>query len=394
MRGPVLLAWELGGGLGHIAALAEIARRLSTHGVRLVAALKDLSAATALAKVAVDVLQAPLWPGSLRENTLTLVPRSSATMGDMLADAGLGHETALTQLLKAWIVIFDFVKPSLVVGDFAPGASLAARGRIPLALTGTGYTIPPPHMAAFPALHRMSPPLWREEEVIETVNRSLLTVGAPRLERLPGIFEADAHLVRCFPALDPYRSERQRPADGPLIARLPEWRDPAARGIFVYLSPGTAPPRYLIEALLELAPLLRVFAPALASEDRQALAGRGATLFEAPPPPATELRENCLIVHYGVLGMSHWALLAGVPQLALSLDIEKDLIGAALEELGVGRLVKIHDPAARVTAQGIGDLANDSGFAEKALDVARKLRAEFDPSRSERFVTECLRLAG
>jgi UDP:flavonoid glycosyltransferase YjiC (YdhE family) len=392
MRGPILLAWELGGGYGHVTTLARVAERLTARGYRVVAALKDISAAGGLAKLGVEILQAPARPASLPGRTMPNGPQSSATMGDILAGAGLGHQAILAPVLGAWAALLKSVNPSLLIADFAPGAALAARGRVPLALTGTGYSVPPSHMAGFPLLHSISPPVWREEQLVETINRVLSTINAPCLDRLPQIFEADATLVTCFPALDPYRRERRRPADGPLLDWLPDLRDPDARSIFVYLSPGTVPPRHLLEALGEHAPRLRMFAPTLAPHERRGLAQRGATLFEAAASPASELCNNRLVVHYGGAGLSSLALLAGVPQLTLSVDIEKELTGATIEELGAGKLVKIHDPAARVTAGLIDRLASDRALAAGAVSVAEGLRADFKGNPADRFVADCERL--
>ena len=41
----ILLAWELGGGFGHVVILRRIAARLKVHGFRFVAAVMDLGAA-------------------------------------------------------------------------------------------------------------------------------------------------------------------------------------------------------------------------------------------------------------------------------------------------------------------------------------------------------------
>jgi hypothetical protein len=193
--------------------------------------------------------------------------------------------------------------------------------------------------------------------------------------------------------LDPYRRERLRPADGPLMDRLLDRRKPDAKTIFVYLSRGVQPPPHVMAALLPHAPLLHVHAPSLAAQDAQALVDHGAKLFETPQPFETELSNHRLIIHYGVAGTSAAALLAGVPQLALSLDIEKDMVGQALESLGVGRLVKIHDPAARVTPEMIGDLADDRSVAACAGHVAEAQRREFNPDPLAPFIDACVKLA-
>jgi UDP:flavonoid glycosyltransferase YjiC (YdhE family) len=56
----ILLTWELGGGMGHLANLAPLARGLAERGHRVTAALSDLSRAhRAFAGVPVAFFQAP-----------------------------------------------------------------------------------------------------------------------------------------------------------------------------------------------------------------------------------------------------------------------------------------------------------------------------------------------
>src|SRR5262249_51401106 len=143
----VLLAWELGAGFGHVVSLRNIAASLRPQGFRCVAAVQDVGSAAAIARDGIEVLQAPAWGPA----------KSSATLGDRLGDSGLADPQALQQLLTAWQRIFDETKPDLVIADYAPAASLVARGRVPLALAGTGYSLPPAEMRTFPLLHRIVP---------------------------------------------------------------------------------------------------------------------------------------------------------------------------------------------------------------------------------------------
>src|SRR3954466_6845952 len=111
----ILLAWELGAGTGHISSLARIGARLMARGFHCSAAVKDVGAAAPLAKIGIDVLQAPLWKA----------PRSSATLGDGLGDAGLADPQRLRAMLAAWQRIIEQTAPDLVIADYAPGVGLA-----------------------------------------------------------------------------------------------------------------------------------------------------------------------------------------------------------------------------------------------------------------------------
>jgi UDP:flavonoid glycosyltransferase YjiC (YdhE family) len=107
-----------------------------------------------------------------------------------------------------------------------------------------------------------------------------------------------------------------------------------------------------------------------------------------------DLKRFALAVHYGVGGTSTIGLLAGVPQLALSLDIEKDLNGQALEDMGCGKLIMLHRPGTTVEAGLIRDMASDQRLAARAREAAGELRSSVRPERLQEFIADCVRLAG
>ena len=384
----VLLAWELGSGLGHVMTLGRVARRLLSHGMRVAAAVKELASARILSEAGVEILQAPLWPGTFASEA-ERARMSSATFADLLAGAGLADPDALAMLLRAWQSLLSRVKPDLVVADYAPAATLAARGQVPVVLIGAGFYVPPAGLQRFPLLHEVSPPVWPEDEILAAVNRALRSAGGPELGRLAEVFAADAQVVSTFPLLDPYRAERQTPAIGPFLDHVPSPRQPDADRIFVYLTPGLGVRPDLEEMLLSLAPRLRIFAPR-ASRAFLAEAARGGAAVDTELPALNEtLSRARLIVHHGGVGVAAEALAAGVPQLVLSLHVEMELNGRALEAAGVGQLVRFYDPAARVSAQAIADLADDEILALRAEALGEPHRRMLQDDPLGRFVQTC-----
>src|SRR5205085_11675262 len=103
-----LLAWELGGGFGHIASLRRVALYLQASGFRCVAVVKNVSSAEALRTAGVDVLQAPVWPILLGRDQYRNA-QSSVTLGDTLGDAGLADVSALRALVAAWRALIDLI---------------------------------------------------------------------------------------------------------------------------------------------------------------------------------------------------------------------------------------------------------------------------------------------
>jgi UDP:flavonoid glycosyltransferase YjiC (YdhE family) len=369
----VLLAWELGGGMGHVTALYRLARRLKYPDVRLVAALKDPAAGGTLAAMGVEIVQAPLWP-SVSMTHAHIARSSSTTMGDILATAGLADPAGLKRLLQDWDDHFIRIKPDLVVADMAPAAALVARGQLPLIIVGNGFTLPPSEMLRFPPLHRLTPPAFDEDETLSIVNSVLKSRGQARLDWLPQMFSGDARLVLAFPLLDPYRTQRAQPADGPVLDQVPHPSDPDAGSIFAYFSRSYLLHPDIPRVLLAHAPKLRIHAPELTDAQADALRRAGASVEADPVMSANAMASARLAIHFGGSGLASEALAAGVPQLVLSMQVEQDLTGGALQGAGVGRLVRAYDPASKIPAGTVDELLQDTGMAERAAEAGRQHR--------------------
>lgn len=387
----VLLAWELGSGYGHVTVLRRLAARFASNGLKITAAVRNLSLASGLAADGIELLQAPLWPGFL-QSPQEKARHSSITMGDTLGDAGLGKQEALRSMLGAWEQLIALTKPGLVIADYAPCAAMAARDRIPLAWVGNGFTLPPPEMDSFPILHRLSAAVWKEEDLLSIINAALSSLRLRKLERLPQLFAGDARWLQTVPLLDPYHAWRKQPADGPMLERLPEPRRDDAAEILVYISTDPRRPG-LLQALTPLAARTRIFAPGLPAAERDRLACCGLRIEEKPFRLSEELAAVRLFIHLGSAGVSAETMLAGVPQLVLSVDIEKDLIGDAMQAAGIGRMIKIHDPAMALTPDIVASLLDDDAMAQQAMDVAnahRVLLRDADPFSD--FEAACMNL--
>jgi hypothetical protein len=368
-----LFAWELGLGTGHVARLRRLGKRLAHHGLRLIAAVRTPAVAQVLVDDGIEVLQAPRWPAaSLSERERAALP--SATLGDTLAGGGFGHEETLRAVLAQWDRIVRQVDPDLVVADYAPAAALAVRGRIPLIWVGNGFTLPPATLPRFPALHDVSPPAWREEEIVEVVNRAALASGLQPIERLAQLFDGDGRCVQTFALLDPYRAVRVEAPDGPILDRLPAARRPDARTIFMYIAKGNPVRMDIVAPLKPLARNLRIFAPGLPAQAVTSLASAGAIVEKAPLSLVDVFPDTRLLIHIAGHGVACEALIAGVPQLVLSVDIEKELYGRALEEAGVGRMVKAHYQEATLSTDVIATLAADERMAARAAELGEQHR--------------------
>ena len=394
MTKTVLFAWELGLGLGHLMNMHRIARRLARHDCRTILASSKVTAALALQGPFDEIIQAPKWPlDTLPEERRLIL--SSATLNDILSGAGLADRIAVEGLLRSWLEIFKSQRPALVIADFAPLAAFAAKGRIPLALIGSGYTLPPAELPRFPPLHRRSPPIWKEKETLDAVNAAASKLNLTPLDRLPQIFSGDAGFVQTFALLDPYDTQRVEAVSGPLIDRVPEVRQEGATSIFAYLSGGYEPHPSIFEALRPFAQHLRVHAPRLPASALEELSRAGARIDAEAVPLAEILPSTRLILHHGGSGAAAEALVSGVPQLILSAQVEQDLNGEALQRAGVARLVRTYEPETKLSRELVEDIRADRAMTLRAAKLGswhRQELATMDPlSTCER---ECLRLMG
>ena len=198
-----LLGWECGAGFGHLMTLRRLAAPLLQRGWNLVAGLSNRSDAHLLTEIGVNVVQAPVWQAN---GPPTL---SSVSWADILADLGLRDAHAIRLVITGWEQLLSQFTPAIVVCETAPGLALAAQGRVPSMLVGTGYGVPPPHLKTFPVLHTRNAPVWRENQLLENVNIALRSAGLPQRPTLPALYQADAQVVFSFPILDPYRNQRQ-----------------------------------------------------------------------------------------------------------------------------------------------------------------------------------------
>lgn len=388
----VLFAWERGGGFGHLAILARFAAILKRHDVRPVFVLKQPDTAQLL-DAGVEVLRAPPWPVDTAGDR---APRSTATMHDQLAAAGLADANGLQSLLQSWDGILKTTAPDLVVADSAPAASLIARERVPLIVVGNGYTAPPGEMKRFPLLHRVHPPRWNEEETLGTVNRVLRSLDRPHLERLPQMFSGDAQIVLTLPVLDPYDLQRSQPLAGPIFDSPPIERRKDAENIFVYLSRGvlSALPFDIVPALIPFASRLVISAPDMARQQSDDLSRRGAQIFSQHLPLSETLASAQLVVHFGGGGLAAHAVAAGVPQLVVATHIEQLLNGLQLEKAGLGKVIDSFGPQVDIPASLDAILADDSRRqqAVRAGHAHREMLKTMKPL--ETFEAAALRLLG
>ena len=366
-RRVAMLCWEAGGGLGHVVGLVRIAEALRDRGWTPVLALPAGRQTSHFVPFGMQTLRAPRW-GAGVEAPLARTG-SSATMADMLADIGLGSEAWIREQIVGWHLRFASVFPDLVIADYAPGAVMAARGRVPCVAVGTGFGVPPRGLDSFPLLHTMSGPKQDEAALLAGVNSALARFGSPPFERLADTLRGDRAIACTLPVLDPYIDRRDEELFCPLLSEPVRERGAEAQEIFCYfgLATGAKRLRKLVAALTRLPGPATVYAPGLSLRDIERLETGGVRVLARPAIAGLQLRRTRLVVHAGGHGLAAAAILAGTPQIILDYDVEKELTGRALEKAGLARRHRFDATSSAAIRESIV-----AAYADPALDLAAR----------------------
>lgn len=388
----VLLAWELGQGLGHVMPAKRLAIELKRRGMRCVLAISNLAAAREIGLGGNDVLQAPCWPMQTgdKKAKLDYVP---ATVGEFLGEAIFSDVGVIARQIEGWQALAQDVRPDIVAADYAPGAHLAFGGSIPVVAYGVGYCVPPTHLPEFPRLGSLVRPLRESEEsVLARINEAVRRTGGTPLAHYPQIFEAAGHAVLSLPLLDPYRKLRTSPQFGPLLPKRPRLRAPG-EGIFVYLWEKSQRHEWIIEGIARAGGPGMVYIPRMREETAAKLEATGFRALSKPADLDDAFASAGLIVHHGGHGIACAALAAGLPQVAITYDQEKVLTAGSLERLGVARHVPLAVSNPRAVHLAITEMRASTDARRRARELAVESANWFDTNAEVRtvdLIEDCL----
>lgn len=373
----ILLAWELGRNLGHLARLLPLATRLKAHGhSTLVAARNMASAASVLGPEGITFVQSPLHTGARKGDF------QSTSYADLLWSQGWDDRAELWGRLHAWINLYRMFRPEVVVLDYSPTACLAARiFKIPRVLIGSGFELPPAldPLPPFPGYLWATPEraVAAEQRVLDVVNGVLSACGVEPLDALKEIIEGDERFLTTFAELDHYwprAGERYiGPLSNPTHGRRIDWPSGTKKRAFIYLRPEMGDSAAILKGLVEADVSLIAYAPGAPNSivDRFRSADR---IFTSEPVQYESLFANAdLCVSYGSAGTVTTALLNGVPQLIRPIHIETQLTAHCVEHLGVGCVLPSTSSSAQFAARA-NRLLNGIEYKLRARQFAHRHR--------------------
>lgn len=335
----VLLAWELGEGLGHLPPLKAIARALQREGAKVVFALREPDLAReALAEFDAPIMQSPHWP------TPAPPAAPSGSYADILAGNGYGTPADARRMIGAWDSVVDETRADLLVCDHAPGAALSAFGRVPVAFVGNGFAVPPSDGANFPPFETGKGDALRQGAVFASLQEALTALGRRVPQSICEPFRGAFRGVFSFSVFDTYRDVRPEAVLGP-IEPLPDLSVlPAARHLFAYSAANNPAANALTQELMDIGTGASVYFRGAPGARGVVLKSRNVRVYDSAPSLLQVLHECSVVFSHGGPGFAHAALAAGRPHIVSPRHFEAMVTGRRLEALGAGIVVHPFEP--------------------------------------------------
>lgn len=382
----ILFAWELGEGLGHLPALKALALAAKAEGARVVFALREpVPARMALADVDAEILRAPFWP------TPQMPAKPSGSYADLIAANGFASAANARTLIGGWDQVFDTAKPDLVVSEHAPGAVIAAFGRIPVALVGNGFVVPPADRALFPPFEAGRGDAAAQAAVLEVVREALTALGRSAPSELCAPFRGVFRGVFAFPALDHYRDIRREAQLGPVEPMPPLTPLPAKRKLFAYSAADAAVIEPMTHALMTLGPQADVYLRGSLGARAAVMRSRGVIVHDKAPSLSSVLPEASAVFSHGGSGFTHAALAAGRPHIIYPRHGEAHYTARMVEGLGAGIVVNPFEP--KRFAEAVARANDDRALRDAALNAGEAAQAFLRDARPVETAMAALRSA-
>lgn len=394
-----LMCWEFGGGLGHAGRFKPLAQELMRRGHQVDLMLRDLVHTRALlSDLGVRMLQAPMWI-----HQTVGVPNPTISLSEILMGNGYLTPASLAGLVAGWQGVMDLSQPDVVVADYAPTATIAARTRgLPVATVGIGFYLPP-DASPLPPFRTWEPiqagrVAHYDQLVLGTVNTVLREQGAPPVAKLADILRGELPLLCTWPELDHYRrgplpagQHYLGPTFLPSGGVAPEWPQGDGPRVFAYVRASHPDHVALLQALDQLGCQTLCYMPEVAAGKPPPVVSPRIVYSKGPVHLGQALAQAQLaICHAGEATLAQ-AVLAGVPVLLMPTHGEQFLMAIRVEESGAGINVatrprptpfkamleqmlcqNAHRDAARALAQRYGDFTHE-GQTQTLVDAFESL---------------------
>lgn len=332
----ILVAWEFGGGLGHLSHLAPFINSLISLGHRVVLATRE---ATHL-----DLFN---FPDSLiilptpQVNLRTQQKHVNANITSILMPLGYGDPAALKGMVKGWQGIIELANPDLIIFDYAPTALLAAKEtNCKKVVIGSGFAELLPNSNT----NILSPwvdgiekiAMQHERQIVRNVNSVCRWMDVQEIAFFSDLFRSDLTLLATLPELDPYKRDSLQALYLVQEKTLTHkkkifWQDNGKPKVFVYLKRNARNTAVIMEALQQSDLDVICCCPNSSVESKG-----GMQVFSEPVELAPILPSADCLINHASKELVCEGLCYGVPQIVAPAQLEQVDNGRRMEILGVG----------------------------------------------------------
>ncbi len=339
----VLIAWELGGHLGHLARLLPIATQLRSQGVAVLWVVRNLAeAAAVLGTHTWPLVQAPLPPATHRPH------RAAICHADVLLLDGFADTHNLLARLAAWHSLFKLFQPDAVLADYSPLAIYAAQtAGIHVVPIGHGFEIAPVQAPALPSFQPwnadLEGPSRQAEQALQQALEQLADTAPLRAwptvpQNLQTLYPIAQSALCIHPELDHFPRAKGR-YTGPLWADLgtppdsatPQW--PVSRSgpnVLCYLHPHGVSLDLLFQQLVKSHCNVLLLSPRLAAPAANLAAGWGLRVITQPIHVTPLVQQADAVITHGGMGLIALALSHAKPVLLLPQTAEQLILSRQL----------------------------------------------------------------
>ena len=338
----ILLAWELGGGFGHLAPFLSLAPRLLERGHTLHIAAREIGPAhKAIGDLPIAVHQAPLCL-----KTYSGLQEPPLNFAEILMRYGYLDSPMLRAMIAAWRTLLDTMRADLLIADHAPTALLAARwSGVPTMVIGTPFSVPPDVHPTPNMRHWLEVPAQRladsDARVLTVVNATLPTGAAP-ITAIHEFFSGATQFFLGVPETDPYGPRDAAAYLGPsgrsTGTALPAWPEGAGKCVLAYLRGNYKHVEAAVHALTAHETRVIAYVPGADQKLLHLMTTLGMAVAMEPVDMVRLLAQADICVAHGP-GTAFAALRAGVPVLMLPTQLENFLLAQALQRMGIGTLI-------------------------------------------------------
>ena len=341
---PILVVWEHGGNLGHIARLLPIVDALLKRGLRVVFAAAQPSAVAPLFAhyPKVKIVQIPQVVVPLMFSDAAVCP------ADIWLRCGFASPPHAKVCVTQWLTLFKYLDPAVVLVDASPMALYATylAGIACLAI-GHGYELPPsmPSQNFTPWESDFSAQIDYSERVLKSALIGLASALMPEMptasKRVMRLREATSvgallglvpHALCAWPELDHFERDRDTSCfTGPIWHSLPQaqpmvWPDKPGAKVLCYINLVDKSLDFLWQALTKFGANVVVVSPTGNDRACQAVRGWGIAVSQQPVLLESMLPGCDAVIGHGGMGFTSAALHAGKPVMLLPTQIEQELL--------------------------------------------------------------------